>query len=158
MKKSFKKLMRNQVQDTIDQFGPLALQPVPKVGWLRIVRKALGLTTLQLAKRVGSSQANITKAEKNESEGSISLKTLARIAEAMNCKFVYCIVPIKPIETILEERAKRIAKKRIQVINHSMSLELQGLTPEQLKAQEENLVDELLAGNLKKLWEDDYEV
>ena len=157
MKKTFKKLMKRQLQETLDQFVPLTLKPVPKKGWLRFVRKGLGLTAIQLAQRVGSSQANITQAEKNEVKGSISLKTLAHIADAMNCKFVYCIVPKKPIETILSERAKHIAKKRIQSINHSMILENQGLTRDQLENQEKDMIEDLLEGNLKHLWNDDYE-
>lgn len=158
MKKNFKKLMRKQVQDTVDQFVPLASKQTPKVGWLRVMRKALGLTAIQLARRAGSSQANIAKAEKNEVKGSISLRTLAHIAEAMDCKLVYCIVPTRPIETIIEERARHVAKKRIQAINHSMNLESQGLTPEQLKTQEKHMFEELLEANLKNLWNDDYEI
>jgi transcriptional regulator with XRE-family HTH domain len=54
MKKAFKKLQ------------------APKAVWLRVIRKALGLTAQQLAKRAGSSRVNITRTEKNEVAGSIS--------------------------------------------------------------------------------------
>ena len=46
-----------------------------------------------------------------------------------------------------------IAKKRIKIINHSMALEQQGLNPKQLQQQEDDLVQELLQGNPKKLWD-----
>lgn len=38
-------------------------------------------------------------------------------------------------------------------MNHSTVLEVQGLTPKQLKQQEDALVEELLQGSLRKLWD-----
>ena len=73
---------------------------------------------------------------------------------AMNCKLVYCLIPIEPFDKLLEEQAKLLAKKRIELINHSMKLEQQGLTQKQLKQQEDDLVQELLQGNPKKIWND----
>ncbi len=73
----------------------------------------------------------------------------------MNCKLVYCLVPLEPLNKILERQARAIAKKRIKIINHSMSLEEQGLNAKQLKQQEDDLVKELLQANPKKLWDDD---
>ncbi len=54
----------------------------------------------------------------------------------------------------LEKQARLIAQKRVNLVNRSMSLELQGLNFKQLQQQEENLVQELLQGDPKKLWND----
>lgn len=154
MNNSFKKLMRAQIQEYLDKCSDLATKPVPKKGWLRTIRNALGMTSSQLARRLGSSQSNIIQVEKSEAEETISLRTLAQVAGAMKCKVVYCIVPIKSIDQLLEDRARFLAQARLRLINHSMALEQQALTPKQLKQQEEALVKELLQGAPKDLWEE----
>ena len=108
-----------------------------------------------MANRLGCSRSNITSIEHRETKGTISLETLEQVAQAMNCKLVYCLVPIEPLDKILEKQARHIAKKRIKIINHSMALEEQGLKPKQLQRQEDDLVQELLQGNPKKLWDND---
>ncbi len=155
MVNSFTKLRRMQIQDNVDQFIELAKKPVPKRGWVRVIRDALGLTSHQLAKRVGVSQVNISKIEKSEVEGTISLNTLAKVAAGLHCKVVYCLVPLKPLDQILEDRARQIAHERIQAVNYSMGLEHQELTSKQIKQQEEILMQELLQDNPKRLWRDD---
>jgi predicted DNA-binding mobile mystery protein A len=143
----FKKLMREQVQESINNFLELTKKPIPKKGWIRTIREALGMSSYVLANRLGCSRSNITSIEHRETKGTISLETLEQVAQAMNCKLVYCLVPIEPLDNI--------AKKRIKIINHSMALEEQGLKPKQLQRQEDDLVQELLQGNPKKLWDND---
>ena len=151
----FKKLMREQVQESINNFLELTKKPIPKKGWIRTIREALGMSSYVLANRLGCSRSNITSIEHRETKGTISLETLEQVAQAMNCKLVYSLVPIEPLDKILEKQARHIAKKRIKIINHSMALEEQGLKPKQLQRQEDDLVQELLQGNPKKLWDND---
>ena len=152
MKKEFKKLMLEQIQDSLNNFLTLADKPVPKKGWIRTIRNALGMTSSALANRLNCSRSNIIKMEQREKKGTISLETLEKVAQAMNYKLVYCLVPIQPLEKQLEDQARLLAKKRILLINHSMKLEQQGLTSKQLKKQEDDLVQELLQGDPKYLW------
>jgi hypothetical protein len=56
---------------------------------------------------------------------------------------------------MLKKQAQRVARKRIKEINHSMALEQQGLSPRQLQQQEDDLVQELLQDDPKKLWTSD---
>jgi len=152
MSNGFKKLMREQVQDSLRTFAELAQRPVPKKGWIRTIREALGMSSYVLADILGCSRANITTIEQREKKGTISLVTLEQVAQAMNCKLVYCLVPLESLDKILEKQARKIVKQRIKIINHSMALEKQGLNPKQFKQQEDDLVQELLRGNPKKLW------
>ena len=152
--KSFKKLMLEQVQESLNQFMPLLKKSIPKKGWIRTIRESLGISSSLLAQRLGCSRANVITIEQREIKGTISLETLDKVAHAMNCRLVYCLVPIKPLTQQLEEQARLLAKKRIVLINHSMKLEQQGLTPKQLQEQEDDLVEELLQGNPKHLWND----
>ncbi len=53
-----------------------------------------GLKGFQLAERMQVSAARISMLEKDESRGAVTLKMMARAAEAMGCKFEYRIVPL----------------------------------------------------------------
>ncbi len=152
MTNSLRKLMRQQLQETIDAHGELVNLKVPQKGWIRAIRDSLGISTRALAERLKCSQANVVGLEKREADQSISLGTLEKLAEAMNCKLVYCIVPLEPLDQILENQARKVVKHRTARVNHSMVLEQQGLTVKQRKAQENILVDQLLHGSPKKLW------
>ena len=155
MAKKFQKLMRDQVQEDLNQFISLINKPRPQVGWIKTIREVLGMPSRILAKRLGCSQANIAAIEKRESKCTISLEVLEQVAAALNCKLVYALVPEKTFDQMLTEQARKIAKHQIKIINHSMSLEQQGLTIKQIKQQEDALVLELLQGNVKKLWNHD---
>lgn len=152
MKEKFKKLMREQIQESLKNLSELSGKTIPKGGWIKSIRQALEMPVSSLANRLGCSRNNITALEQREKKGSISLKTLEEVAQALNCKLVYCLVPLDSLDETIEQQARKVAKKQIKTINHSMLLEQQGLTAKQLKNQEENLVKELMQGNLKKLW------
>ncbi len=77
-----------------------------KRGWLRAMRDALGMTTRQLALRMGKAQSTIAKLEKSEARETASLASLREAAEAMGCELVYAIVPKVPIDDILRARCR----------------------------------------------------
>jgi len=151
----FKKMMREQIQEGLENLADLAQKPPPQGGWIQVIRKALGITTYQLAKKMGCSQSNIVASERREKAGNISLKSLSNAAQAMDCRLVYFFVPNKPLNQLLKEQAQKIARQRLKSIGHSMELEQQGLSPKQTLKEENDLVQELLKGNLSSLWEDD---
>lgn len=144
--------MREQVQQSLDGFSGLTTRAIPKKGWIRVIREALGMSSYVLADRLGCTRANITSIERSEQKGTISLETLAEVAQALDCKLVYCLMPLESLDKILENQARALAKKRIKIVNHSMALEQQGLTSKQLQRQEDDLVQELLQGNPRKIW------
>lgn len=152
MKLSFQKTMQEQIQEDLDNPLELSKKPTPKAGWIRIIRQAFGMTTYQLAKRIGCSQANVMALERSEKAGTITLNALEQTAKAMNCRVVYFFVPKKPLNQLIEDQARIIAKKQLKTVGHSMALEQQSLTPQQAKSQEDALVSELLQGHLKNLW------
>lgn len=155
MKQSFQKMMREQIQTDLNDLNTLAKKPRPKEGWIETIRKTLGMTGQQLAKRIGYKQSNLAALEKREKTGKVTLEALEQAANAMDCRCVYFFIPNKPIDQILEDQARLIAKKRLRSIGHSMELEQQGLTPQQKKQQEDDLIQELLHGSPRHLWEDE---
>ena len=150
--KNFQGLLKKQVQKRVDAYGILLHETAPKQGWIRTIRDALGMSAAVLAQRLGCQPANVKSAEIRESKRAITLDTLERFAQALDCKLVYGIVPLEPFDRILEKQARKIAQQRVQMIDHSMKLEEQGLTKIQLKQQEDDLVQELLQEHPKRLW------
>lgn len=153
MVKIFRKMMIDQVHNDLVDLGPLATKPKPPEGWIATMRKALGMTTQQLASRLGCSAANLSALQQREKKGTISMATLESVAQAMNCRYVYFFVPAGPLPEILEQQARRVARHMLRSVQHSMDLEQQGLTPEQKQQQEDALVKALLEENPRHLWE-----
>ena len=125
----------------------------PPRGWVRAIRDALGMTTGQLAKRIGVDQSRITKLEHAEVEGSVTLKTLRQAAEGLGCTLVYAFVPNPSLEELVRARAAEIADRELARVDHTMRLENQALTPRDLKQERERLVTVLLTGNPRRLWD-----
>lgn len=65
----------------------------PRCGWVKTVRLALGMNSETLGRRIGISQQGVRKLEQSEADGSISLNTLAKIANGLNCEVRYVLVP-----------------------------------------------------------------
>lgn len=126
----------------------------PQRGWLRAMREALGMTTRQLAQRMGKVQSVVVDTEKSEARESISLASLRQAAEAMDCVLVYAIIPKEPIDDILRARAIEVAELQLARASHSMALENQSLSRADQRAERERLIDELLRGSPTRLWDD----
>lgn len=102
------------------------LAPPPK-GWIRAIRDALGMTGQQFAARLGVKPQSVSDIEKSEAAGSIQLKTLDRVAEALDCTLVYALVPKTSLEGAVQTRARRIALKDLKRVAHTMKLEDQSV-------------------------------
>lgn len=126
----------------------------PQGGWLRAMREAMGMTTRQFARRTGKVQSAVVEMEKSEERESISLASLRQAAEAMDCEFVYAIVPRVPINDLLQARATDVAAQQLARMSHTMALENQSLGRADQEAERERLIDELLRGPLKRLWDE----
>jgi predicted DNA-binding mobile mystery protein A len=126
----------------------------PPRGWVRAIREALGMTTAQLAKRLGIAQPSAVGLEKAEASKAITLETLERAARALDCTLVYALVPRKPLETIVQERASERARARLRTISHSMTLEDQRVREEDEHEHLERLVKKLLEGPGSALWDE----
>jgi predicted DNA-binding mobile mystery protein A len=126
----------------------------PPRGWIKAIREALGMTTAQLAKRLGVSQPRILGIEKAESSGTIKLETLERAAQALDCRLVYALVPRKSLESMIEDRARTLARERLRAISHSMALEDQRVDKADEEEHLERLVQKLLDQSGSALWED----
>jgi predicted DNA-binding mobile mystery protein A len=67
--------------------------PRPEKGWIRAMREATGVSTGELGRKLGTSRQLPLQFEKAEADDSITLKSLRRVGEALNCELVYALVP-----------------------------------------------------------------
>src|SRR5690348_11693021 len=94
----------------------------PARGWVRAIREALGMTTAQLARRIGVKQPRVIELEKAEIAGAVTLQTMERAAEALGCRLVYVLIPHRPLEETLRARAAAAAEEQLAAIEQSMRL------------------------------------
>ena len=126
---------------------------VPPRGWMKAIREALGMTTRQLATRMGVSPSRVPTIEKAEVTGATTIRTLRQAAEAMNCTFVYAFVPVKPLDDILQDRAREKAHRELMRLDHTMKLENQALRRADIEDEKQRVIDQHLTGSLRQLWE-----
>jgi predicted DNA-binding mobile mystery protein A len=122
--------------------GPATRFTPPVRGWIKAVREALGITTAQLAIRMRIKQPSIIDLERSELKGSIELATLRRAAEALDCTLIYALVPNKPLETTVRDRAREFAQRRLEPVRHSMLLEDQTVAEKRADASIDQIVRE----------------
>lgn len=126
---------------------------VPKEGWIATVRKALGMSGAQLAQRYGVGRARISQAERSERVGGITLKALEGIAESMNCRLVYAVIPKDgSIEELIAKQAQRRANAVVDRAKTHMALEAQSLPEEGNQEQIDSLAEELARTMPGHLW------
>ncbi len=146
-----RRLRRQQLDRQLATATTLA---IPRTGWIRELREALGMSARQLAERVGVGQPTVARLEKSEAAGTIEIKTLRKVAEGMNCRLVYAFVPVDgSLEDTLRKQATQTAEKLLSRVEHSMALEAQGATPQDRKAQVQELADELVRTMSRQIWE-----
>lgn len=123
----------------------------PQKGWVRAIREALGMSSAQLAKRVGVSQPVLYNIEASEVAGTVKLKTLERVAAALNCRLIYALVPNEPLESMVRERALQMAAQQLRAVEHSMRLENQEVDDD--SARDEQLATLLSEIDMRRLWD-----
>jgi predicted DNA-binding mobile mystery protein A len=149
----YKHLAIKQLDEQLKDWANIKKQAVPQKGWINLIRSVLGISTRKLAMRMGVSQSRIVHIEDGEMKDTLTIKSLKKAAEAMNCFFVYGIVPKESLREILKNQAMKVAGQQLDRVNHSMSLEDQKIESQKQKGQLEELTKELLDDDPKKLWD-----
>lgn len=103
------------------------LRPIsPAKGWLLAVREGLGLSRAAIAKRLSISPSAIAAFEQSEARGTISLQSMRKLADALDCEVVIKLVPRggKSFIDLAAQHDPEMANLR--ATEHSMTLEAQG--------------------------------
>jgi predicted DNA-binding mobile mystery protein A len=101
-----RRLMRKKLDREMRFYRLAGREKNPTSGLLRVVRQALKIPIKEIMERMGIRETAVFDLEEREETGSITLRSLGRMAEAMGCKVVYGIVPAngKTLEAMDEER------------------------------------------------------
>ena len=146
------KQYRDKVNQAVKRFGDFSMSP-PE-GWVKTVRTALGMSATQLAKRAGMTKSRISRLEKDEPAGSVTLKTMQAMSEAMGCRFVYAIIPETEVEEVIRKRALEKAREQVKAASTQMALESQALSKKQLEYEVERIASQIVEKMPSDLWSD----
>ena len=137
---------RSQSRRRLDQrFGrhaDLGELAAPPQGWVRTLRDALGMTSGDLARRMGVHQSRIPAIERGERDQRLKLDTLARAAEALDCDLVYALVPRTSLDDMVARQARSKAIRHLRNVMAHSRLEDQEVAPKDLEAQIADLASE----------------
>jgi predicted DNA-binding mobile mystery protein A len=151
----YKLIARQQLDKTLSGYAAVKQNAYPVKGWIRAIREALGMSGKQLASRLNVSQPRIPRLEQDEVSGVVSLNTMRQAAEALDCVFIYAIVPRTTLEETVRVQARKVAEARSKRVSHSMLLEEQNLSAEEQRASFNSAIEALIREMPKELWENE---
>jgi len=145
---------RAEIASTSRAFPRMNPAVVPRTGWVREIRTALGISQSQLAARAGVSRATVQQMERAEGRRRITLASLDRLAHAMGCQVAFAIVPKAGS---LDDVRRRQAVARAEAVLNEMLSEKEksggsAPRPRELERRKERLAAKLLRGSSRKLW------
>lgn len=112
------------------------------------------MTAEQLGRRLGITKQAVLRLEQSEQRGTISLHSLQRAAQALGCKVSYALVPEVSLEEHLRQQAVRVARRKMERVAHSMSLEAQEVGASAQHVQLDELADQLQERLPTELWDE----
>ncbi len=146
------RMARRQLDQRTNQMRAVSAEVFarPQAGWLRAVRDALGMSTRDMAARLGVTSMAISKLEASERAGTIGLDTLTRAADALGCDVVYALVPRVPLEQQVHRQAETVARAELGPVATTMALEDQSVDTQTTQSLVEDRIAELI--DSRGLW------
>ena len=142
-----------QLDTTLKRFRPLLDTRMPQKGWIRAIRDALGMNGRQLADRLNVTRQRVDQIENDELKGSATIRSMRRIAECLDCAFVYAFVPRISLQQIVRDQAVKIAKERLARASVTMGLEDQGLNAKENARVLAEMVEDLVDTMPSNMWD-----
>ena len=152
MKNQLRDLQLLQTDASLASWKAAPLASRPPLGWVRAIRDAMGMSGAALARRVDMSTAGLRKLEAAEANDVITLASLRKLAQALDCELHYALVSRTTLTQHLQERAEAVAKAQLSPVKHSMALEDQSVQDPWNKLQTQAVVKNLLEGSRRELW------
>jgi predicted DNA-binding mobile mystery protein A len=128
MLRNLKNLRRQQLDRFFENAQEVLKSDRPKQGWIKEIREALGMSMQDLASRMGVIGQRVNALEKAELTGKVTLESLQKAADAMDCEIVYFAVPKSSLENTIEAQKKTIANIVSKEVEKTMALENQNVT------------------------------
>lgn len=131
-------------------FPRMKAESVPRSGWVREIRMALGLSQSQLAARAGVSRATVQQMERAEAQRRITLASLDKLAQAMGCQVALVIVPRGG--TLEDVRRQQAAAKADAMLREKTKDNKRPPRAHDLERRKQQLITRLLRGSRRRLW------
>ena len=149
-----RKLLIQQLDQKLQPFSKTGKVTVPEQGWINTIRTTLNMTMEQLGNKLNITRQGVKKIETSEANGSITLNSLREVANVLDLKLVYALVPKDgTIDDIIHKNALKLAKKIVLRTNQNMKLEDQGIGDKKLGKTIEALADDIQREMRKSLWD-----
>ncbi|MEO5581713.1 MAG: mobile mystery protein A [Saprospiraceae bacterium] len=151
---SKKSLQIHQLNTKMQVFTNLANVSTPHTGWIKAVRLTIGMTLLQMGKKLSITKQSMQDIEKREQDGSLTLKALRQAANALDMQLVYGFVPIDgSMEKLIDRKARELATRIVMRTSNTMKLEDQENSDTRIKKAIEEKVMSFKNELPKILWD-----
>jgi len=154
MKNNKQQLLLEQTDKKIQVFKELKTITTPTKGWINTFRIALKMSLRQLGHRLQIAPQSVKEIEVREANGTITLKSLRDVANALDMQLVYGFVSKhESLEQMIEKRAKELAKEIVLRTNNTMTLEDQQNSAERIEQAIAQKTAEIKYEMPKYLWD-----
>lgn len=152
VKETAKRQYIRVVDRAAEQVGSLK---IPREGWLTTMRKALGMSAPQLARRAGVTKAAIYQTERKEREGGITIRQMEKLAKSLGGRFVYAIaLDDGDVSHHVRVQARAKAETIVRRASSHMVLEKQSLPDEQTVQEIVQLENKLIHDMPPDFWDE----
>ncbi|WP_299526990.1 mobile mystery protein A [uncultured Lutibacter sp.] len=149
-----KKLLIEQLDQKLANFNDAGMVLVPQKGWVNTIRTTLNMTRDQLGTKLNLTKGAIQKIEEREATGQITINKLKDVGNALNMKFVYGFIPKDgSIESLINLKAEKLARKIVLRTHQNMKLEDQGISEDKIDDSIIDLANEIKREMRKSLWD-----
>ncbi|HUB62632.1 MAG TPA: mobile mystery protein A [Puia sp.] len=129
-----KSLQIQQLNSKMLAFASLQKVAPPPTGWIKAIRTAIGMSMLQLGKKLSITKQSVQDIERREKDGSVTIKALKEAAKALDMQLVYGFVPNDgSLEELIDRKAKELATQIVLRTSNSMKLEDQENTKQRIE-------------------------
>ncbi len=149
-----KSLQLQQLNNKMLVFASLKKAAIPPTGWIKAIRTSLGMSLLQLGRRLSITKQGVLDMEKREKDGSITIKSLREIAIALDMQLVYGFVPKDgSLAKLIDKKVTKLATEIVMRTNNTMQLEDQAISQKRIEKAILERANEIKNEMPKALWD-----
>jgi len=147
-------LQLQQLNSKMQRFASLQNVDSPPTGWLKAIRIVLGISSQQLANKLSMTRQGVLDMERREKDGTITIKAMREVANALEMQLVYAFVPKDgSLDGLINRKAKELATQIVMRTSNTMKLEDQENTKQRLEKAIEERTLEIKNEMPKTLWD-----
>ena len=151
---SSKKIQIRQLDEKLKPFVDAVDLVAPERGWINAIRNTINISEEQFSDRLKLNRGGIFSLERSEKDGTISIDTLSEVAEALEMKLVYAIIPKSGnLDSFITKKAMKVAEGIVLDSDPSIKLNHEGFYTAEVTESIEALAQDIKRELRKSLWE-----